>query len=138
MRDGAPRTGDGAEHHGSRTEQGADGRLDAGHIAQRRGELVKVVGRELRSLSVGRLGRRSRASRRALCPSRRFPSAMGHCLGRVRTTATKVVRSSTLRQLGMDRATVVAVAIKPEHGGELRYEHIPPAQVDTLKKAIVR
>ncbi len=42
------------------------------------------------------------------------------------------------RQLGLDRASVTAVATKAGQGSDLRFEHIPAAQVDTLKKALGR
>jgi hypothetical protein len=41
-----------------------------------------------------------------------------------------------LHQLGLDRARVTAVATKPGQGSDLRFEHIPVAQIDALKKAI--
>ena len=43
-----------------------------------------------------------------------------------------------LHQLGLDRARVIAVATKPGQGSDLRFEHIPVAQIDALKKAIGR
>lgn len=43
-----------------------------------------------------------------------------------------------LRQVGLERATVTAVATKPGQGSDLRFEHIPAAHLDTLKKAIGR
>lgn len=43
-----------------------------------------------------------------------------------------------LHQLGLDRARVTAVATKPGQGADLRFEHVPAAQVDALKKAIGR
>ena len=43
-----------------------------------------------------------------------------------------------LHQLGLDRARVTAVATKPGQGSDLRFEHIPVAQIDLLKKAIGR
>jgi len=63
--------------------------------------------------------------------------------GRGRTTTPEerslaALLQKRLRQLGLDRATVVAVATKPGKGGDLRFEHIPAASVDTLKRAIGR
>jgi len=43
-----------------------------------------------------------------------------------------------LHQLGLERARVTAVATKPGQGSDLRFEHIPVAQIDVLKKAIGR
>ena len=43
-----------------------------------------------------------------------------------------------LYQLGLDRARVTAVATKPGQGSDLRFEHIPVAQIDVLEKAIGR
>ena len=43
-----------------------------------------------------------------------------------------------LHQLGLDRARVTAVATKPGQGSDLRFEHIPVAQIDILRKAIGR
>jgi hypothetical protein len=43
-----------------------------------------------------------------------------------------------LHQLGLDRALVTAIATKPGQGSDLRFEHIPVAQIDVLKKAIGR
>jgi hypothetical protein len=43
-----------------------------------------------------------------------------------------------LHQLGLERARVTAVATKPGQGSDLRFEHIPVAQIDILKKAIGR
>lgn len=43
-----------------------------------------------------------------------------------------------LHQLGLDRAVVTAVATKPGQGADLRFEHIPAAAVDELRKAIGR
>ncbi len=42
----------------------------------------------------------------------------------------------TLHALGLHGAKVTAVATKPGQGGDLRFEHIPCAKVDLLKKAI--
>ena len=41
-----------------------------------------------------------------------------------------------LRQLGLERATVTAVATKPGQGSDLRFEHVPCAEVDTLREAL--
>ncbi len=41
-----------------------------------------------------------------------------------------------LRQLGLERATVTAVATKPGQGSDLRFEHIPAANVSALAKAV--
>ena len=41
-----------------------------------------------------------------------------------------------LRQLGLDRARVVAVATRVGEGADLRFEGIPASQVDVLKKGI--
>ncbi len=41
-----------------------------------------------------------------------------------------------LHALGLRGAKVTAVATKPGQGGDLRFEHIPCAKVDLLKKAI--
>lgn len=41
-----------------------------------------------------------------------------------------------LRQLGLDRARVVAVAGKAGQGADLKFEGIPAARVDLLKKGI--
>ena len=41
-----------------------------------------------------------------------------------------------LRQLGLDRARVVAVAMKLGQGADLRFEGIPASKVDLLKKGI--
>ncbi|MDB5217433.1 MAG: hypothetical protein JWO86_5360 [Myxococcaceae bacterium] len=43
-----------------------------------------------------------------------------------------------LHQLGLERARVTAVATKPGQGSDLRFEHIPVAQIDILEKAIGR
>jgi hypothetical protein len=43
-----------------------------------------------------------------------------------------------LHQLGLDRALVTAVATKPGQGADLRFEHIPAADIDKLRKAIGR
>jgi hypothetical protein len=43
-----------------------------------------------------------------------------------------------LRQLGLERARVTAVATKPGQGADLRVEHVPASKVDLLKKAIGR
>jgi hypothetical protein len=37
-----------------------------------------------------------------------------------------------------ESATVTAVATKPGQGSDLRFEHIPAANVDTLRKALGR
>jgi len=41
-----------------------------------------------------------------------------------------------LRRLGLDRARVVAVAMKAGQGADLRFEGIPASKVDLLKKGI--
>jgi hypothetical protein len=41
-----------------------------------------------------------------------------------------------LRHLGLDRARVVAVAMKAGQGADLRFEGIPASKVDLLKKGI--
>ena len=43
-----------------------------------------------------------------------------------------------LRKLGLERARVTAVATKAGQGADLRFERIPAAKVDLLKKAIGR
>jgi hypothetical protein len=43
-----------------------------------------------------------------------------------------------LHELGLDRARVTAVATKPVQGADLRFERIPAADVDLLKKALGR
>ena len=43
-----------------------------------------------------------------------------------------------LHQLGLERARVTAVATKPGQGSDLRFERIPVAQIDVLRKAIGR
>jgi hypothetical protein len=43
-----------------------------------------------------------------------------------------------LHQLGLDRARVTAVATKPGQGADLRFEHIPAADIDALRQAIGR
>ena len=43
-----------------------------------------------------------------------------------------------LHKLGLDRARVTAVATKAGQGADLRFERIPAAKVDLLKKAIGR
>ena len=43
-----------------------------------------------------------------------------------------------LHKLGLERARVTAVATKAGHGADLRFERIPAAKVDLLKKAIGR
>jgi hypothetical protein len=53
-----------------------------------------------------------------------------------RTLAAMLERQ--LHKLGLDRARVTAVATKPGQGADLRFERIPAAQVDLLKKAIGR
>jgi hypothetical protein len=63
--------------------------------------------------------------------------------GRGRTTNAEertfaALLEKRLHQLGLDRARVTAVATKPGQGSDLRFEHIPVAQIDVLKKAIGR
>jgi hypothetical protein len=43
-----------------------------------------------------------------------------------------------LHELGLDRARVTAVATKPGHESDLRFEHIPVSKIDALKQAIGR
>jgi uncharacterized protein YjiS (DUF1127 family) len=63
--------------------------------------------------------------------------------GRGRTTteeerALATMLTQQLHKLGLDRARVTAVATKPGQGADLRFERIPAAKVDLLKKAIGR
>ena len=43
-----------------------------------------------------------------------------------------------LHQLGVERALVTAVATKPGPSADLRFEHIPAADIDKLRKAVGR
>jgi hypothetical protein len=77
--------------------------------------------RQRRSASAARSGKPSRG-RTTTAEERRFAALL----------------EKRLHQLGIDRARVTAVATKPGQGSDLRFQHIPVAQIDALKKAIGR
>ena len=49
-----------------------------------------------------------------------------------------VGKGAALHKLGLERARVAAVATKAGQGADLRFERIPAAKVDLLKKAFGR
>jgi hypothetical protein len=72
---------------------------------------------------------------------RRAAAAKSGKKARGRTTtederALAALLEKKLHALGLHGARVTAVATKPGQGGDLRFEHIPCAKVDLLKKAI--
>ncbi len=72
---------------------------------------------------------------------RRAAAAKSGKKGRGRTTtederALAALLQKKLHALGLRSAKVTAVATKPGQGGDLKFEHIPCAKVDLLKRAI--
>ena len=85
----------------------------------------------------------ARELERAAAAIRHSRSDDGAKARRGRTTtpderALAALLQKSLHTHGLDRARVTAVATKPGQGADLRFEHIPAAKVDVLKKAIGR
>ena len=79
------------------------------------------------------------AVRRAQATKKNGASKRG--VGRTTTgeeRALAAMLEKQLRKLGLERARVTAVATKAGQGADLRFERIPAAKVDLLKKAIGR
>ena len=77
----------------------------------------------------------------AAASGRKGKGATGQPRGRTTTAEERAFAALVerrLHQLGLERARVTAVATKPGQGADLRFEHIPAAEVDALKKAIGR
>ena len=83
----------------------------------------------------------TREVERAAVVVRRAAAAKSGKKARGRTTtederALAAALQKKLHSLGLRNAKVTAVATKPGQGGDLRFEHIPCAELDLLKKAI--
>lgn len=89
-----------------------------------------------RAASANEITRAATAARLAL-----RDAGDGEHRGRGRTTTADerelaALLERKLHKLGLDEARVTAVATKPDRGANLRFEGIPAAKVDALKKAI--
>lgn len=94
-----------------------------------------------RSASASAIEEAATAVRQHVAAKARGAAKSGRGRGRTTTPEERSLASlleTRLRQLGLDRARVTAVATKPGQGADLRIERVPASKVDLLKKAIGR